>query len=354
VKCDIPNAWKRLGLVLARDQSIATGSVAGDPCIVWDEELSVWRMVLFFSPPGHAQAVCRTQDNVGPGRWEFVGPLPFTNPGDLLGRHTHKPFIVMDAYRPNRAASIDGRYWLVTVSSRDGHKVVQRAYAERLAGPWTIENNPVIDTGGKGAFDSKHVDAVTAYSFPARQEILYFYMGYPSSPQARENSPYGSAQAVAVQGINDPAVRKLGVVLPPCQQEGHWGSGWVGGLQLLPGARHQWIGLLNASPTPPQPSDKAIHREEPPPSLGGFAYCDEDWPVQGWTWCPNPIEWIEDVPEEVIRSGEGVNFWRQHILCMPDGHLALFYNSGAYGKEQLYLKLSENLAARPCHPGDGP
>ena len=68
MKYDITNTWRRCGLVQARDQSAAGGSsVAGDPCIVWDEELSVWRMVLFFDPPGHAHAVCHTKDDVGPG-----------------------------------------------------------------------------------------------------------------------------------------------------------------------------------------------------------------------------------------------------------------------------------------------
>ncbi|MGE5528747.1 MAG: hypothetical protein ACM3X6_06355, partial [Patescibacteria group bacterium] len=117
-------------------------------------------------------------------------------------------------------------------------------------------------------------------------------------------------------------------------------SGWVGGLQLLPGAKHRWIAVLNASPTPPRQDDSSIHREEPPPSLGGFAYCDEEWPVRGWQWCPEPIEWIEDIPREAIENGEGVNLWRQHILCLPDGRMALFYNSGSYGKEQMYLKIS--------------
>ncbi|MGE5529797.1 MAG: hypothetical protein ACM3X6_11745, partial [Patescibacteria group bacterium] len=157
MKYEITETWKRCGLVLARDQSAAGGSsVAGDPCIVWDEEEAAWRMVLFFAPPGHAQAICRTRDDVGPGRWEFLGPLPFANPADLLGGYTHKPFIVMDAHRPNVAARIDGRYRLVTVSVRDGHKVVQQAYAERLGGPWTVEKTPLIDTGEKDAFDARH------------------------------------------------------------------------------------------------------------------------------------------------------------------------------------------------------
>jgi hypothetical protein len=338
---DIPRKWKRFGLVLARDKREGISSVAGDPCIVWDAELSGWRMVLFLSPPGHAHAVCRSKEDIGPGRWEMLGPLEFTNPDELAGNSTHKPYIIMDAHHPNIAARINDQYWLVTVSYRNSHKVIQRAYAKHLCGPWTLERGVLIDTGAESDFDSKHTDAVSAFYFPERDEILYFYMGYPSTPQNRKISRYGSAQAVAVQKGGESKVHKLGIVLPPCQKAGHWASGWVGGLQLLPGANHRWIAVINASPTAPNQEDEAIHREEPPPSLGGFAYCDEDWPVKGWKWCQKPIEWVENIPDEALRDGEGVNLWRQHILCLPNGKMALFYNSGSYGKEQMYLKISE-------------
>lgn len=345
MRYDIPESWERQGLVLERDTAAATCSVAGDPCIVWDEDLPGWRMFLFFSPPGRGQAVCRSRDQVGPGQWEFLGPLPFANPEALIGGRTHKPFVVMNAQHPNRAARIDGHYWLATVSWRHGHKVVQRARALRLAGPWVLDPTPVIDLGEADAFDARHVDAVTGYYFPERGEVLYFYMGYPLSAQPRAVSPYGSAQAVAVQEIGAATAQKLGPILPPCQVPGHWASGWVGGLQLLPGRRHRWIAVVNASPTAPQPQDGSVHRQEPPPSLGGFAYCDREWPVKNWEWCPEPIEWVDDIPETAIRDGEGVNLWRQHILCLPNGPLALFYNSGSHGKEQLYLKTTAGRSA---------
>ncbi len=335
----LPGKWTRTGLVLARDERGGNSSVVGDPCIVWDEEVPGWRMFLFHSPPGHAHCICRSREQIGRGCWEMAGPLLFTNPGDLLGDSTHKPFVVMDARKPNTAARIDGRHWLVTVNCRDGHKVVQRAYAEHLAGPWTLEKDILIDRGSGNDFDARHVDAVSGFHFADRAEILYFYMGYPEKPQNRAVSPYGSAQAVAVQGERESRAEKRGIVLAPCQRAGHWASGWVGGLQLLPGKEHRWIAVVNASPTAPQPEDGAIHREEPPPSLGGFAYCDEAWPVKNWQWCGNPIEWIEDLPAEALQDGEGVNLWRQHILRLPDGRMALFYNSGSYGKEQLYLKI---------------
>ena len=135
-------------------------------------------------------------------------------------------------------------------------------------------------------------------------------------------------------------MEKQGVILPPSSVPGHWAAGWVGGLQLMPGKKHRWIAIVNASPTAPDPSDTAESREEPPPSLGGFAYCDEPWPIEGWEWCPEPIEWIEDIPAAALAAGEGTNLWRQHILALPNGSLALFYNSGYYGLEQMYMKLA--------------
>ena len=46
---EIPSKWKRLGLVLARDKFAGTSSVAGDPCLVRDDALPGWRMVLFYN-----------------------------------------------------------------------------------------------------------------------------------------------------------------------------------------------------------------------------------------------------------------------------------------------------------------
>ena len=337
---DLIQNWTRQGLVLPRNESGAGSHVMGDPCIVWDEEISNWRMILFSDPPGHGQAIhLGDPSEIGPGSWQFEGPLVFTNPEALPGGSTHKPWVVMDPYRPNHPAKIDDHYLLVTVSlTRDNRKVIQQARAERLAGPWTLEEDLIISAGEMADFDANHVDAVTAYYFPDRQELLYFYMGYPHQAQARAVSPYGSAQGVATRGLTEKTVTKLGVILEPCQQTGHWASGWVGGLQILPGKEHRWIAIINASPSAPNPQDKTIAREEPAPSLGGFAYCDEEWPVTNWQWYPEPIEWIEDLPPEALANGEGVNLWRQHILLLPDGSAALFYNSGFYGKEQMYLK----------------
>ena len=295
-------------------------------------------MFLFYWPPGIGEAVCTNPADPGPGSWQVLGALAFTNPLAFQEGWTHKPFIVMDARHPNRAACVDGRFFLLCVSGKGHSKVVQRASAERLAGPWTVEEGILIDTGGPGAFDEKHVDAVTGFWFEEREVFLYFTMGYPRTAQARAISPLGSASAVAVQKRGQRTVQKLGIVLPPCQQAGHWASGWVGGVHLLPGRSHRWEAVVNASPTAPRPDDTTVAREEPAPSLGGFAFCDEAWPVQGWQFEDHPIEWIERIPPEAVTSGEGTNLWRQHVLVLPDGRYALYYNSGSYGREQLYMK----------------
>jgi hypothetical protein len=339
-RIDIPKSWRRAGIVLQRSLEGPGSSVIGDPCIVRDDDIDGWRMFLFFDPPGCGQAVCPGGLDAGPGHWKMEGALVFANPSDISGGSTHKPFIVMEADHPNQAARIDGRFWLLTVSWRAGHKVVQRSWAEKLSGPWTVQPEPLISHGDGSDFDAKHADAVTGFHFPERGEILYYYMGYPERPQPRSISPLGNAQAAAVQRIGEDRARKLGEMLPPCQTDGHWASGWVGGLQILPGKTHRWIAAINASPTAPGRESAEVFREEPPPSLGGFAFCDEEWPVRGWKWMPEPIERIEDIPPQAAALGEGFNLWRQHILVLPEGSMALFYNSGFYGREQLFMKIA--------------
>ncbi len=335
---EIPAHWVRKGLVMARSEPAPgeQGSVTGDPCIVWDEEIHAWRMFLFKAPPGHAHSVCtRTEDGI-PVDWSEARPLEFE--GAVRG--THKPYVVQEAYRPNHAARINGEYWLVSVMNEAGRKYIQRARSTSLAGPWRWDSEPLIPTGEPGSFDEKHTDAVTGFYFPERDAVLYFYMGYPLQAQSsRSMSPFGNAGGLAIQGAAEPGAKKLGLFLPPPEIPGHWASGWVGGFQILPGKRHRWIALLNASPTAPNPMDTSIAREEPAPSLGGWAYCDEAWPVKNWHFEPDPMEWIEQIPASA--EGEGVNLWRHHALCLPGGRIAVYYNSGSYGREQLYLKVSQ-------------
>jgi len=115
---EIPKSWTRHGVVLERQRT--DGGVSGDPCIVWDDAIRGWRMVLFYDPGGHAQAICTNREDLGPGQWRFEGRLPVANP-EAVGAF-HKPFIVMDPDHVNQAAKIDGRYCLLVVSFKSGHK----------------------------------------------------------------------------------------------------------------------------------------------------------------------------------------------------------------------------------------
>lgn len=339
VAIDPPAGWERLGGLLRRQAAGAGSEVVGDPAIVWDPDLPGWRMFLFFAPPGHGQSVAPcARPAAPPTRWSAPEPLVFANPERLLGGMIHKPVVVVDATHPNRAACIGGRYCLLGIAMLGRHKVVQRAWAGRLAGPWELEAEALIPHGEADAFDGKHADAVNGLWFAERGEILYTYMGYPDRPQPRAGSPWGNAQGMAVSRGAGPA-RKLGEVLPPHPAPGHWAAGWVGGMQIMPGRSHRWTALLNASPTPPRPDDGSVAREEPPPSLGGFAVCDQAWPVSGWRWCDRPIVAIGAIGPAAAADGEGVNFWRHHLLVAPGG-TAVYYNSGSYGQEQLYGRVA--------------
>ncbi len=325
--------------------------VMGDPCLVRDEDAGVWRMFLFALPPGHGHAVS-AGDPLDAASWRFAGPLELTNPEVLPDGGAYKPFVVLDAGEPGRAAHIDGRYALLVVTDHRAKKV-WRAWSHSLAGPWELEPRVLLDCGAGDDFDAKHVDAVSAWWFRERGEILYFYMGYPRSEQPRLQSPLGSAQGAAVEEVGTGLVRKLGVVLEPAQERQHWASGWVGGLQLFRGRDHRWIGLVNASPTAPVRGDESLTGEEPPPSLGGFAVCDEEVPTSGWRWCDEPIEWLESIPAEAVAAGESTNLWRHHALVLADGRLAVFYNAGPYFEEQLFARVSTEPVVRPIASDPG-
>ncbi len=335
----IPQAWRRAGLVLAKNTDGDCSLVMGDPCIVRDEAAGGYRMFLFALPPGHGQALCVDGDPIRPGSWRWDGPLVFDNPRALLGESAYKPFVVCDPYRPNVPARVDGRYCMALVTRLEA-KIAQRAWATSLAGPWTLDAEPLIDLGGDADFDEKAIDAVSGYWFAEREELCFFYMGLPKQAQPRAQSPFGSAQGIALQKSSERLPKKQGTILEPEQKPGHWASGWVGGLQILPGRDHRWIAIANASPTAPRPEDENIWADEPPPSLGGFAVCDEELPYSGWRWCEDPVEWVADIPAQAQADGERVNLWRQHILVLDDGSVALFYNAGDYFQEQLFAKVA--------------
>jgi len=254
----------------------------------------------------------------------------------------HKPWILTDPFHPNMATRIDGRYYLFTVSFKGIHKIIQMATSATLDGPWHVRAEPVIDLGPPDTFEGYHIDTPTAWWFADRGEILVFYMGYPSAAQADQpHSPFGSVDAVAVMKPDDPVARKLGPVLRPSALPGHWTTGWAGGLQIIPAHDGGWFAVINASPTPPAPVAENPYMREPAPSLGGWAYTAESWPVKGWQVADEPIERIEDVPDAARQAGEGTNFWRQHLLVLPDGRMLLYYNSGPYGSEQMFAKQAD-------------
>jgi hypothetical protein len=336
LQIDIPVNWKREGLIIPRSSQGDGSDVVGDPCIVWDEEIGAWRMFLFWHPPGHGQATSLPTDGILPRAWSPVQPLTFLGPP----MYTHKVYVVQYAHRPGHAARIDGYFWLVSVAVQDGHKFIWGARSPHLSGPWTWDEKPLIPVGEPGSFDEKHTDAVTGIFFPERGEVLYYYMGYPAGAQKRALSPYGSGVGAAVQSIHSASARKLGEILSPESEAGHWASGWLGGFQVLPGKSHRWVALLNASPTAPRLGDVSLTSEEPEPSLGGWAYCDEEYPIKNWRFALRPIEWIKEIPPDALANGERTNLWRHYALALQGSRIAIFYNSGYYGQEQLYAKVS--------------
>ena len=339
-----PETWERLGLIIDRGvPGEFDSSVTGDPCVVWNEARNCYHMFYFAQKHGNrkdvnsnAHAVSLNNENLGPGNWKKLGPLIYANPEALCGE-THKPWILMDPYHPNIAVKIEGKYWLFTVSFRGHNKVIQLATSISLDGAWEVNPTPVIDIGPEDAHDGYHVDAVTAFWFEKRNEILLFHMAYPQKPQVSyPHSPYGNGSAVAVMGPNDKKARKLGRILNPSPNSGCWTGGWVGGMQILPAASGGWYGLCNASPTPPVSVKDEPSMREPAPSLGGWAYTPETWPVKGWQAAEQPIEWVEDIPLEAIQVGEGINLWRHHLVVLPNRELYLFYNTGPYGQERMF------------------
>jgi hypothetical protein len=126
---------RREGLLLARKDRGLGSHVVGDPCVVWDEAAGAWRMILFYSPPGHGEALSFAAD-ARPDAWGEPVPLTFTNPEQFRGDGTHTPFVALDPYRPNRPAMVDGSYWLYTVDQLGdgGEKRIHRARTSRAPG----------------------------------------------------------------------------------------------------------------------------------------------------------------------------------------------------------------------------
>ncbi len=342
-----PPALQRLGLVLERgDPGAFDCHVLGDPCIVWDEEIGRYRMFYFAQrrvggeeENAIGQAIATSEGESIPSSWEKVGAVAYANPEAFnTDWGTHKPWILTDANHPNRPVRIDGQYWLISSTFQDKMKVIHVARSPSLAGPWTVQEQPVIERGDISEPDGRHADTPTAFWFEDRGEILFFYMAFPAKPQAEQpHSPYGSSSCAAVMKPGDTVARKLGPAIRPVGSEGHRAYGWIGGLHLLPAEDGGWWATLGGSPTPPVSIEESEHMREPAPAQTGWAYTPEAWPVSGWTVREKPIKSVDELEPEALAEGEGHNLWRHHALIDGEGkRLAIYYNTGAYGQERLF------------------
>jgi hypothetical protein len=333
--------------VLPRGQSGAFDSkIAGDPVVVWDEEVRTWRMFYFASSEGDpaksgpsgplvaGMALSRSAEEIGPGDWEKAGQVPLHNPEALLqGKPGHKWWVVLDPQDNNRAARIGGRYWALFVSTY-GVKHIQAASAERLAGPWTVVVAPILSPGAAGAPDSKHCDTPTAYWFESSKQMLIFYKAYPLRAQAGQpGSPFGSSSVMAHWSPGQATAVKGRQILIPGRDKA-WNRGWVGGVQLLHDEQTGWYALSNGSPTPPEDQSN----REPAPSVAGWLRCQGGTPEGEWSTDleASPFRYPDQLTEPELRAGLGVNFWRHHLLVTPGGRARIFFNSGKYGTEQMY------------------
>ena len=315
--------------------------VVGDPCVVWDDDVGTWRMFYFAAREddicSSACALADSAEAIGPGAWHKQGSVNLANPDALLKpTGWHKWWVATDAARPNRpnrAARLDGRFWAFFATTRP-RKVIQAAWAECLAGPWRVQAGAIIEPGERDAPDGLWCDTPTACVLNGDDELVLFYKAYPARPQAGQpGAPFGSCSVAARWRPDAPRAGKIGPILRPGNDGHAWTRGWIGGVQPVP---HEvgWIGLLNASPTPP---DADSHRE-PAPSQGGWAVheggnIETGWRVDDTT---GPIFSVNGLCETEREAGLGVNFWRHHLLVTPSGRERIFFNSGAYGREQMY------------------
>lgn len=336
--------------VLTRGESGEIDSgVVGDPCIVWDEMIERWRMFYFAQMEGKdstCMAISRSPDEVAGGDWSKEGPVEILGESEVKSLNmVHKWWVVTDARLPNHPAKINGKYLSLFVtripdSEPIAHsiKVIQFAEAETLNGPWKILPDLIIESDCDDFVDSLNCDTPTAYWFWERDEVLIYYKAYPRRPIAESPfSPYGSCLVSVWLDPRKRAFSAKKTVLRP--QQNTWAQGWVGGLHLICRENGKWIGLINASSTPPEETCD----REPAPSMGGWAICEDACPDGVWTLDTerSPFLRTENLEATAIEAGVGVNFWRHHLLIMRSGEMRIFFNSGKYGHEQMYSLVSE-------------
>ncbi|MFA5528785.1 MAG: hypothetical protein WC996_09250 [Peptostreptococcales bacterium] len=351
----IPEKWQRIGKIMERGtRGQIDCSVTGDPCIVWDPERQRYHMFYFAQAKidgiehnrnAHAIADNPIRENIR--NWKKLGEVEFVNHDKMFGKETHKPWILMDPYRPNVAKKWKGYYWLFTATFSNGRKFIQAAYSNTLDGPWVIEPSLNIMPGDEFSPDGLHADAPTAYYFEKIGKILVFYMGYPLKQQDDTPwTPYGSRSLTAEIDVSSGKIEKTGTALVPSGKHHSWTFGYIGGLQLLKAENDGWYAMINASPTPPKSVDEEKNIREPSPSLGGFIFTKFEYPDKGWKVLDKPLEYIENIPEIARKDGEGVNMWRHHMFILPSNDLVCLYNTGDYGNEQMFGKICES--SRSC------
>jgi len=288
-------------------------------------------------------ALGKSAKEIQPRDWRKIGQVRLSNPEDIAeSRQGHKWWVVMDPRRTNHAARIEGSYWALFVTT--GPKVVQAASASRLAGPWTMVEEPILVPGtANGAPDGRHCDTPTAYWFEDMGKILIFYKAYPLRAQLTQpSSLFGSSSVVAYWHPRNVTAAKGPQILLP-GKDSAWNRGWIGGFQLLYAQdTKSWYELMNGSPTPPED----ISNREPAPSLGGRGVCKDHRPDRGWEVDTrySPFVYPENLSEEERRAGLGVNLWRHHLLATPGARARIFFNSGTYGTEQMYSLVPETAA----------
>ncbi|TRX62037.1 hypothetical protein FNH22_01560 [Fulvivirga sp. M361] len=335
--------------VLTRsDENGFDSHVVGDPCIVWDEEIHTWRM--FYFAMGRAEdgeellstgmAKSKSAEEIGPGDWEKLGQVEISNPEDFTYEiGWHKWWVIMDAYKPNRAAKIEEKYWSVftcTTPNEQGgkNKFIQVAFANRLAGPWTVVKQPVLSPD-ENWFDGLHCDTPTAYWVKDENKVAIFYKAYPKyAQQEQKESEFGSGTVLAWWHPSRAEAEKVKILQRPGQSKA-WNQGWMSTPQVFYDKHNkQWYGLINGSPT--SPADES-HRE-PAPSLGGWVISGPEGLESLWSpdTVNSPFRYPEDLNQAELDGGIGVNFWRHHLLATPGGKARIFFNSGQYGTEQMY------------------
>jgi hypothetical protein len=50
-----------------------------------------------------------------------------------------------------------------------------------------------------------------------------------------------------------------------------------------------------------------------------------------------PICWVNELSKEAFQSGERVYLFRHHLLMLNNGEYYLYYNSGAFSDERLFV-----------------